>query len=188
MSGENKVMKATKHTFQGFDEKEGCVEMRGGGHVTASLVSLIGPFPAQVAPEDAVEGLGTKIIDKVITDPAVAGSLIATVPKGCQILSVQMIVKQAGVATGTSTTLSIGTDADPDKYCTIGAPTQADSLAKNANGSQLNDLDSAILAADEDVQVFPAATGGASAGNSVTGAIVRCVVTYQEMQSLKNYA
>lgn len=187
MSGENKVMKATKHTLQGFDKSEGCTEMRGGG-TTASLVSLIGPWPAQVAPEDSVEGLGTKIIDKTITDPAVAGSLVGTVPKGCQILSTQMIIKQAGAVTGTSATLSVGTDADPDKYCTIGAPTQADSLAKNAKGSQLNDLDSAILAADEDVQVFPAATGGATAGNSVTGAIVRVVVTYQEMQALKNYA
>lgn len=181
-----KSMKAERHVFQGDKAGEGAVECRGGDS-TGSIVFLAGPIPAQKDCVAVREGWAIKVVDKTITDPAVAGSAVVTIPKGAQPLYAQMIIKTAGAAAGTSVTLSMGTDADPDKYCTIGAPTQADSLAKNAKGKQCVDLDSTVLGANEDVQVFPAATGGTAAGDTVTGAVVRCVVAWAELQDLKNY-
>lgn len=181
-----KSMKAERHVFQGDDAGDGAVECRGGDS-SGSIIFLAGPIPAQKDCVAVREGWAIKCVDKEISNPAVAGSLVVTVPKGAQILAAQMIIKTAGAAAGTTTTLSMGTDADPDKYCTIGAPTQADSLAKNAKGKQCVDLDSSVLAADEDVQAFPAATGGTVAGDTLSGAVVRCVVIWAELQDLKNY-
>lgn len=184
------IFKALKHLLFGSSPGEGGLRIAVGGlgWSSAYMALCLGPRPARGHPIDVDEGWTVKIIDIEVDNPAVAGSAIGTIPKGAQPLGCQMIVKTAGAAAGTSATLSVGITGTVGKYCTLGMPTQADSLAKNAKGKQLVDLDSTVLSADEAVKVFPAATGGTSgAGNSLTGAKVRVVFIYAMLESLKDY-
>ena len=122
---------------------------------TAQLVFHLGP--------STTEGFERLMIVKTVSPNAAATALFTwpanSIPRYCGANA------QANLTGGgTSVTWSIGKSGDVDAYGTAGYPSAADALTKNSKSTWFANGDP--LAASEDILLYAAATGGASAGDT----------------------
>lgn len=167
-------------TADGVLLKDGAIKTAPGSSAVAKLLALFG--------STLTEGMALKVIDEVVPCTALENNLTNVIPKGAAILGVFANVQAALTGGGTTATWSVGVNGDVDKYGTAGAPTQANTLAKNSKSRWVDDANSS-LGADEQIAVCAAAAGGAAAGDTaLTVGSVRVMVVYLHWEDLANAA